>query len=61
MKIPQGANKITQATHAYFFVVFVTAFGEIFLEYSLKKSSKKIFKFFLKKIHTLLLRFMLKI
>jgi hypothetical protein len=27
----------------------------------LKKSSKKIFKFFLKKIHTLLLRFMLKI
>jgi hypothetical protein len=46
MKIPQGANKITQVTPAYFFVVFVTAFGEIFLEYSLKKSSKKIFKFF---------------
>jgi hypothetical protein len=34
MKIPQGENEITQATPTYFFVVFVTTFGEIFLEYS---------------------------
>jgi hypothetical protein len=31
-----GANGITQATPTYFFIAFVIALGEIFLEYSCK-------------------------
>jgi glucose-6-phosphate-specific signal transduction histidine kinase len=59
----KGANEITQATPTYFLTVFVIAFGEIFLEYSwniLEKSLKKCF-ILKKNLHTISLKFMLKI
>jgi hypothetical protein len=58
------ANRITQATHACFFITFVIVLCVIFLQYVwniFEKVFKFFFKFKKKNIHTILLRFMLKI
>jgi len=57
-----STNGITQVTPTYFFTTFVTTFEKIFLKYFwniLLKIQKNIY--FKKKIHIILLNFMLKI